>query len=235
MKPRDSKSAERDGGGRSAITRRSVRNVNSSVLGPSLCIQSITAIHSSCAQESKYWAKSMAANDGTSRITVFLHCSILVYISIIILLAWALTHDPSEKLYVSFLALCCDISCTVNSVVQSKPPACCCTARFHFPHLPWFSFLNLAQIFCKISANQHIIILFFLRNREHLLAHKLQKSVSKTPSRLFSLCLCGCFIVAGAFVFSIAWRDGLLVLTEEITQTRRCRDTGGKLGPRRVF
>lgn len=192
MKPRDSKRAERDGGGRSAITRRSVRNVNSSVLGPPLCIQSITAIHSSCAQESKYWAKSMAANDGTSRITVFLHCSILVYISIIILLAWALTHDPSEKWYVSFLALCCDISCTVNSVVQSKPPACCCTARFHFPHLPWFSFLNLAQIFCKISANQHIIILFFLRNREvfHISWLTSAKKVYRKRPQDSLVCVC---------------------------------------------
>lgn len=51
----------------------------------------------------------MAANDGTPRITVFLHRSILVYISIIILLAWALTHDPSEKLLVSFQVKKCSL------------------------------------------------------------------------------------------------------------------------------
>lgn len=56
----------KEGGGRSVITRRSVRDVDSSVLDPPPCIQSITVIHSSFT-ENKHWARSIAANDGTSR------------------------------------------------------------------------------------------------------------------------------------------------------------------------
>lgn len=58
---------EKEGGGRSTITRGSVRKADSSMLNPPLCIQSITVIHPSCTPESKQRAKITAANDGTSR------------------------------------------------------------------------------------------------------------------------------------------------------------------------
>lgn len=67
VKPRDGNALAKEGGGRCTITRRSVRDVDSSVLDPPPRTQSITVIHSGFTPESKHWARSIAANDGTSR------------------------------------------------------------------------------------------------------------------------------------------------------------------------
>lgn len=78
VKLRDRSGQRKKRGGRSTITRRSVRNVDSSMLDPPLCIQSITVIRSSCTTESKHWARSISANDSTSRNINIFPLSILV-------------------------------------------------------------------------------------------------------------------------------------------------------------
>lgn len=74
------RNAQRKKGGEEGwtTTRRSVRNVDSSMLDPPLCIQSITVIRSSCIRQSKHWASSIAANDGTSRDMNIFCCLIVV-------------------------------------------------------------------------------------------------------------------------------------------------------------
>lgn len=99
-------------------------------------------------------------------IWVFLHCSMLVWIFSIILVASALTHDPSKN-YASTerkkkVGLCKDTSCSVNSILQSKSPACwnvkclmkltvSACAVHYFPHLPCIS-LSLNQLSCSANS-----------------------------------------------------------------------------------